>query len=62
MTEKGLEFKATAPDGREISGVITLEEDVATVTFEPGWSGFEEMYSYKYIKISNVPNMDSAAF
>lgn len=62
LTEKGLEFKATAPDGSKISSVITLEEDVATVTFEPGWSGFDGVYSYQYIKMSNTPNMDSSAF
>lgn len=62
LTEKGLEFKATMPDGSGTGAVITLDEDVATVTFEPGWPGFEGIYSYQYVKISDTPNMDSSAY
>ena len=56
LTEKGLAFTATAPDGSEAAGVISLEGDIATVTFEPGWEGFDSNYSYKYYKTSDKPN------
>ncbi len=62
LTEKGLEFTALAPDGSETGGVITLDGDVATVTFNPGWSGFEGVYSFQYDKTSDTPNMDPSAY
>lgn len=62
LTGKGLEFTAIAPDGSETGGVITLDEDVATVTFDPGWSGFEGVYSFQYYKTSDTPNMDLSAY
>ena len=58
LTEKGLEFTATAPDGSETGGVITLDQDVAIVTFEPGWSGFETVNSFSYYKTSDTPDME----
>lgn len=58
LTEKGLEFMATAPDGNETGGVITLDQDVATVTFEPGWPGFEDINSFSYYKTSDTPDME----
>ena len=56
LTEIGLAFTATAPDGSEQNGVISLDGDIATVTFDPGWSGFEGVYSYRYYKTSDTPN------
>jgi len=58
LTENGLAFSATAPDGSETVGTITLDGDVATVTFDPGWPGFGDLYSYRYYKASDTPNMD----
>ena len=60
LTEKGMEFTATAPDGKQTGGIITLNGDEATVTFDPGWEGFGTVYSFQYSKTSDTP--DSALF
>lgn len=59
LTEKGLEFTATAPDGNPTGGIITLDGDVATVTFDPDWSGFVTVFSFKYHKTSDTPDFES---
>lgn len=57
ITEKGLEFSATAPNGNEARGIITLDNEVATVTFTAGWSDFSDINEFKYYKVTNTPNM-----
>ena len=34
LTEEGIEFTATAPNGKEMTGTIVMEEDIAVVTFD----------------------------
>lgn len=53
ITEKGLEFSATAPNGNEARGTITIDNEVATVTFTTGWSDFSDIDEFKYYKISD---------
>ncbi len=60
LTEKGMEINATEPDGNQTGGIITLNGDEATVTFDPGWEGFGTVYSFQYSKTSDTP--DSALF
>lgn len=55
-TDSGIEF-STMQVGHEISGIITLEEDVATVTFTGGWSDYSIINEYRYYKISDTPNI-----
>lgn len=62
LTEKGMEFTTKALTGDETTGVITLDGDIATVTFDPGWSGFDTIYSYQYYKTSNTPDMELFAY
>ena len=46
VTEKGLEFEATGPNGNKVNGVIRLEEDIAMVTFfSQEWIDFKKRYS-----------------
>lgn len=56
VTEKGLEFEATGPNGNKVNGVIRLEEDIAMVTFfSQEWIDFAGLSKYKFYKTSNVP-------
>lgn len=58
VTEKGLEFEATGPNGNKVNGVIRLEEDIATVTFfSQEWIDFADLSKYKFYKTSNVPDI-----
>ena len=58
VTEKGLEFEATGPNGNKVNGVIRLEEDIATVTFfSQEWIDFAGLSKYKFYKTSNVPDI-----
>ncbi len=53
--EDGIEFTGTTPNGKEIQGSITLEEDVATVTFlSPEWSEYSSEKEYRYRKTSDI--------
>ncbi len=59
ITEEGLEFAATGPRGKEMNGVIKLEEDIAVVTiFGQEWLDFAGLSEYKFYKTSDVPNID----
>ena len=59
ITEEGLEFTATGPRGKEMNGVIKLEEDIAVVTiFGQEWLDFAGLSEYKFYKTSDVPNID----
>lgn len=58
LTEKGLEFEATGPNGNKVNGVIKLEDDIATVTFlSQEWIDFAGQSEYKFHRTSNVPNI-----
>ena len=58
VTEKGLEFEATGPNGNKVNGVIRLEEDIAMVTFfSQEWIDFAGLSKYKFYKTSNVPDI-----
>lgn len=58
VTEKGLEFEATGPNGNKVNGVIRLEEDIATITFfSQEWIDFAGLSKYKFYKTSNVPDI-----
>ena len=59
ITEEGLEFTATGPRGKEMNGVIKLEEDIAVVTiFGQEWLDFAGLSEYRFYKTSDVPNID----
>lgn len=58
LTEKGLEFSTTELGDKDISGIITLEGDIATVKFTgSGWSEYSGTDEYKYYKTSDTPNI-----
>lgn len=58
VTEKGLEFEATGPNGNKVNGVIRLEEDIAMVTFfSQEWIDFAGLSKYKFYKTSNIPDI-----
>ena len=60
-TEGGLEFAATGPGGNDVSGVIQLDEDSATVTiFGQEWLEFAGLSEYRFYKTSDAPNMQEA--
>ena len=58
LTEQGLEF-STDEYGKDFSGIITLEDDIATVTFtSEGWKEFVEDHNvFKYYKTADEPNI-----
>lgn len=56
--EDEIQFSTTEwGDDREISGTITFESDIATVTFTSGWSDFSNIAEYRYYKTSDIPNI-----
>ena len=58
LTEEGIEFTATAPNGKEMTGTIVMEEDIAVVTFDKEvWATYSHINEYRYYKISDVPNI-----
>ena len=58
LTEQGLEF-STDEYGKEFSVIITLEDDIATVTFtSEGWKEFaDDLNVFKYYKTADEPNI-----
>ncbi len=59
ITEEGLEFASTGPDGNDVNGVIKLEEDIAVVTiFGQEWLDFAGLSEYRFYKNADVPNID----
>ena len=51
MTEEGLQFTATDAAGNPISGIITLENDTATVTFTNStWEYIDNGTQFTYIR------------
>lgn len=58
VTDSGIEFSATAPNGKTLQGTITLAEDTAVVTFtSPEWSEYSSVSEYLYDKTSDVPRI-----
>ena len=58
LTPEGMVFTATDAAGNPISGIITVEEQIATVTFtDSTWSLLENGTSYMYNKSSDVTNI-----
>ena len=57
-TEQGLEF-STDEYGKDFSGIITLEDDIANVTFtSEGWKEFaDDLNVFKYYKTADEPNI-----
>ena len=56
-TEEGITFLADRGD-KVFRGTITLEGDIATVTFfGSDWMRFAGVSEYKYYKTSNIPNI-----
>ena len=54
LTEKGMTFTATDPEGNPISGIIELDGNMAEVTFtDSTWSLLKEKSSYVYEKVSD---------
>ncbi len=59
LTEKGIEFTATAPNGEELTGIIVVEGDIAIITFtNEVWAAYSPINEYRYHKVSEVPNID----
>lgn len=58
LTPDGLPFTATDAAGNPISGIITVENEIATVTFtDSTWDLLENGSIFKYSKSSDVPNI-----
>lgn len=58
MTAEGMTFTATDAAGNPIGGIITVEDDIATVTFtDSTWDLIEHGTVYQYSKASDVPNV-----
>lgn len=58
LTPEGMVFTATDAAGNPISGIITVEDEIATVTFtDSTWSLLENGTSYMYSKSSDVANV-----
>ena len=58
LTEDGMYFTATDPAGNPISAIITVEDEIATVTFtDSTWELIENGSVYKYTKSSNIPHI-----
>lgn len=58
LTEEGMLFTATDPAGNPIGGSITVEDDIAKVTFtDSTWTYLENGTTYEYTKSSETPNI-----
>ena len=58
LTAEGMTFTATDAAGNPIGGIITVEDDIATVTFtDSTWDLIENGMAYQYSKSSNIPNV-----
>jgi len=58
LTEEGMHFTATDMAGNPISGVITIKEEIATVTFtDSTWEYIENGASYEYTKSTDEPRI-----
>ena len=58
LTPEGLSFTATDAAGNPISGIITVEEQIATVVFtDSTWALLENGTTYLYTKSSDEPTI-----
>ncbi len=58
LTEEGMRFTATDAAGNPIGGVITVEDQTATVTFtDSTWEYLPDGSAYQYTKSSDTPNL-----
>ena len=54
----GVEFSATAPNGKTFYGRITISDGTATVTFtDTVWSEYSGVNQYQFHKISDIPDL-----
>lgn len=60
LTAKGMNFTATDAAGNPISGIITIWNQTAIVTFtDSTWAYLTNGSSFQYTKISNTPNIQN---
>lgn len=58
LTVEGMNFTATDAAGNPISGVITVKEETATVTFTNStWDYLQNGSTFEYTKSSDIPNI-----
>jgi len=58
LTPEGMLFTATDAAGNPISGVITVEDQIATVTFtDSTWELLENGSAFHYRKSADIPNV-----
>ena len=58
LTAEGMKFTATDAAGNPISGVITVEREIATVTFmDSTWDYLKNGDSFSYTKSSDIPKL-----
>lgn len=58
LTVEGMNFTATDAAGNPISGVITVKEETATVTFTNStWHYLQNGSTFEYTKSSDIPNI-----
>ncbi len=61
MTDDGIDFTATAPNGTQVSGIITLEGDTAVVTFTgSAWDIYSGIKEYRYDRTPDPGDSDGA--
>ena len=63
-TDEGIVFAtdeyAKEYTGEPFRGIITLEDDIATVTFtSSNWLEYSSLTEYKYYKTSNIPHIQT---
>ena len=58
LTSEGMKFMATDAAGNPIGGIITVEDQIATVTFtDSTWALLENGTTYLYTKSSDEPTI-----
>ena len=58
LTSEGMSFTATDAAGNPISGIITVEDQIATVMFtDSTWELLENGATYRYTKSSDEPTI-----
>lgn len=58
LTPEGMRFTATDAAGNPISGIITVENGIATVTFTNStWDNLENGAAFQYKKSADTPNL-----
>lgn len=58
LTDDGMRFTATDASGNPIRGVITVEDQTASVTFtDSTWDNLPNGSTFQYTKASDIPNI-----